>query len=570
MKKLPDSTIGKILLLIGVIISGIIWGLGQYPSFYFLRFFAFIPFLFLLNRDKINYFYLLIFGTVAYIINFYWLYITFYESGKIHSAISILIIIALCVYYGIQYLLNGILYRIVKIKIGKLAIFIQPLIFFTIDFLYLKIFNHQISDSLIGNQYLIQFIDLTGMTGLTLIIFYFNVGLYLVINDAITIRTFKPVRLILLLPLIPVILYGVYRIDSLERIQRQLPVSRVVMIQGNISGKQKLDENFFEINLNRYNDMTKKAIVKFNPDLIVWPESIFNRAFTGDSNFIKELIQDDGDFTKLEDISPADRNQKHKYPHLIMGIVIWGQDNIINNSALLIRNRRIVNRYDKQKLVPFGEFVPFEKQMPFLRKLSPFSNSTSVGKTSAIFNINQIKAAISICYEDIFPDLIRKHNIEGSNLMINLTNDSWYGKNMGPLHHSILGRLRAIENRRSFYRCTATGLTTASDLTGKIISSAKVWSEEIVFAELPLYSERTLYSYTGDLFAYLTIAIAILFILYSLSTGLVLSYRLRLIRSKHRVSFMRKYLNRSDLSSRNIRLVMINVRKRPAKKKGIK
>ena len=136
------------------------------------------------------------------------------------------------------------------------------------------------------------------------------------------------------------------------------------------------------------------------------------------------------------------------------------------------------------------------------------------GYTSSVFHINNdVKASMSICFEDIFPDEIRKQINEESNLMINITNDSWYGKGLGPLHHSILARLRAIENRRSFYRCTPTGLTTATDLTGKIIAKGKIWEPDIVTAKLPLYEGKPVYSYIGESLSYLSIIITVLLIL---------------------------------------------------------
>ncbi len=520
----------RFIRIFTIILSAVIWGLGQYPQLYFIRFFGLILFIYEIDNSKRYKIKALIFGTIAYSVNFYWLLITFYQSGKMHMLLALSVFTALCIYYGLQYLITGILYKVIKNRFQKLSILIFPLIFVMIDFVYIKIFNHQIADSLIGNIYLIQFIDITGITGLSLLIIYFNTGLYLITKDIFA-KRFNPIRLLLLAPLVPVIVYGVFRYNTIADFQKNLPVSRVAMIQGNISGKQKLDENFFETSISRYNDLTKTAVARHNPELIVWPESIFNRSYDGNPQFIKDVIKDDRDYSRLNDLNDHERTTRSSYPYLIMGIVIWKEIEDITNSALLIKNRRVITQYDKQKLVPFGEFVPFEKFLPFLRALTPFHYNTRPGNTPAIFSINEIKAAISICYEDIFPSLIRKHNIEGSNLMINITNDSWYGKGLGPLHHSILGRLRAIENRRSFYRCTATGFSTASDLTGRIINQGEVWKEQIIYSELPIYDGRTFYSYTGDIIPFTTIVIAIFLIIYSIvySTFLIRHRRRSLI-----------------------------------------
>ena len=198
---------------------------------------------------------------------------------------------------------------------------------------------------------------------------------------------------------------------------------------------------------------------------------------------------------------------------MIIGVVTR-EYNEMTNSSLLLKDKQRIAQYDKQKLLMFGEYVTFEKTFSFLRLLSPHSNNLKPGKLTSIFKIGNVLASVSICFEDIFPDLIRKNINQGSNLMVNITNDSWYGKNLGPLHHSILARLRAIENRRSFFRCTATGLSTASDITGKIVAKSKMWSEEVIKARVPLYQKRSVYSYIGEIFSYLCITIFVVLSLF--------------------------------------------------------
>jgi len=271
------------------------------------------------------------------------------------------------------------------------------------------------------------------------------------------------------------------------------------MVQGNITGKQKQVKNNFETIVDRYNTLTKQALEK-KPDFIIWPESVFTRSYDGTLESLEKFI--------LED-----------YPSLIMGVVIW-ENGVVTNSAIMVKNRIQEQRYDKKHLLIFGEYVPFEKIFPFLRKLTLLHKSEKSGTRSSIFTFGNVKANISICFEDIFPDEIRLKNIEGSNLMINISNDSWFGKGLGPVHHSVNARLRGIENRRSFFRCTATGVTTASDLTGKIVSEGRVGLAENVSAKLPLYEKRTIYSYIGEIFSYTCLGITIFAIIFMIISNL--------------------------------------------------
>lgn len=286
------------------------------------------------------------------------------------------------------------------------------------------------------------------------------------------------------------------RLDYLKKVDNNLPTISASLIQGNITGKQKMDSSNFELSIDTYNKLTELSLVDNTVDVIIWPESVFPFAYHGDRNFFNENLTIDE-------------------PYLVMGIV-YSAGGEMTNSCLLIKDKNSLQRYDKERLLVFGEYVPFEKLFPFLRMLTPFKRSLNRGQTLSVFFMGEARASLSICFEDLFPDLIRRKNNEGSNLMINITNDSWFGNGIGPIHHSVLARLRAIENRRSFYRCTATGLTTASSITGEVKKSLKIGTEGFLKETLSLYDKRTIYSYIGELFSYITILIVLIMIIYSL------------------------------------------------------
>jgi len=412
---------------------------------------------------------------------------------------AVMIPVLLCLYYSFQYPVIAFITRRF-VLFNKKFIYLFPFIFVTVDFLFPKLFRHSIADSQINFFYFIQLIDITGMSGLILIIMFFNLGLFLLLNKFRLKETIKIVDFIFILPFLISILYGAVRINELEVKKKSADTVFAAMIQGNISGKQKLDGKYFERNIKNYNTLTAEAVKKYSPDFLIWPESVFNRAYDGSGESLKRFILDE-------------------YPPLLVGITLWKRERNdslkITNSCILVEKQKDIARYDKQRLLVFGEYIPFERTLPFLRYITPLHYSLTPGKTSSIFKINnKIRASLSICFEDIFPDDIRAKVNEGSNLMINITNDSWYGSGMGPLHHSVLARLRAIENRRSFYRCTPTGVTTASDFTGKIIASGGMWREEIIAVKLPLFDERSVYSYIGEIFSYLSIAAVLFFILF--------------------------------------------------------
>ncbi|HPO50530.1 MAG TPA: hypothetical protein PLO89_09420, partial [Spirochaetota bacterium] len=133
-----------------LVLCGALWGVGQYPDFFFIRFFGLIPFLFIIFKRKHYILESLIFGTLAYILNFYWLFITFFESGKLPIPLAIIIIFFLCAYYGLQYpLISSLFKKIYKFN-KKVLFYAFPIVFVTVDFLFPKLFRHTIGDSQIG------------------------------------------------------------------------------------------------------------------------------------------------------------------------------------------------------------------------------------------------------------------------------------------------------------------------------------------------------------------------------------------------------------------------------------
>lgn len=477
-----------------LLLSSALWGIGQYPAFCFIRFFGLLPFIYIIYKRENYLLESLVFGFIAYLLNFYWLYITISESEQLPMIFALIIPAALCLWYALQYPLIAALTRFIKKSWAKLSYLSFPFIFVTIDYLFPKIFKHSIGDSQIGFYPFIQLIDLTGMTGVILIFLFFNLGLYRIISRFSRKRPIRAVHLLFVLPLGLALLYGGARIYLLDRELESLPAVDGVMVQGNISGKQKLDRKFFRINTDTYNRLSIESLEEGEPDLIIWPESVFNRAYDLESSSLANFLY---------------RN----YPPLILGVVtIKGQE--LANSALLIKDGAIADRYDKQHLLIFAEYTPFEELFPFLKKLTPLPFSLKAGEGSSIIKFqnrrgdSEIRASLSICFEDIFADEIRRKTAPGSNLMINITNDSWFGLGLGPLHHSILARLRGIENRRSLFRCTATGLTTATDPLGRVKSKGTMGRSESIRAALPLYEKRTLYSHIGELFTYLSILIS--------------------------------------------------------------
>ena len=212
---------------------------------------------------------------------------------------------------------------------------------------------------------------------------------------------------------------------------------------------------------------------------------------------------------------------------LLVG-TIRGEGSLFYNSATLIsRKSEATDSYDKFHLVPFGEYVPFEKHIPFFRGLidKPIGDFAS-GEESKLLRINierktESEASIRrevnfykfgtlICFEDIFPEISRNFVKQGASFLVNMTNDAWFGKTSAPYQHVQSSVFRAVENRVPVVRAANTGVSCFINQYGKIFSvlrkdGTEIFVEGVDNARIFPSKKSTIYTKYGDLFCYISI-----------------------------------------------------------------
>jgi apolipoprotein N-acyltransferase len=160
-----------------------------------------------------------------------------------------------------------------------------------------------------------------------------------------------------------------------------------------------------------------------------------------------------------------------------------------------------MGKYNKTHLVPYGEYVPLKKWLPFLGKIVAQVGDFDTGQIGNTLQWKDQHLGVQICYEIIFPALSRAMARNNASLLINITNDAWFGKTSGPYQHFSMTVLRAVENRRSLARAANTGISGFVDPAGRILASTALLEEAAVVRSLPLLKEKSIYTQTGDLFA---------------------------------------------------------------------
>jgi apolipoprotein N-acyltransferase len=227
------------------------------------------------------------------------------------------------------------------------------------------------------------------------------------------------------------------------------------------------------------------------PELIVWPESPAP-FFINDRQFrsaVSDIARASNAYVIVGSIGTA-------------GVSTAETRELFNSAALITPTGEWTARYDKIHLVPFGEYVPFKSLLSFADKLTREVGNFLRGTNRNAFDLGRYKAGVFICYESVFPGEIREFARNGANVLVNISNDEWFGRYGAPGQHLNQVRMRAVENNRWIVRSTNTGITAAVDPYGRIIDTAP--REVLTYLDAPFATMNgtTFYTRHGDWFAY--------------------------------------------------------------------
>jgi apolipoprotein N-acyltransferase len=237
-----------------------------------------------------------------------------------------------------------------------------------------------------------------------------------------------------------------------------------------------------------------------NPDLIVWPESPAP-FYASDPIFrdaVSNVARRSGAWLLTGSIGIRNASMT---PDQVT--------EIYNSAALVSPNGDWTSRYDKIHLVPFGEYVPFKQIFSFAGGLTKEVGDFSRGTSRTPLDAGGTKLGVFICYESIFPDDIRQFANNGAQVLVNISNDGWYGDSGAYAQHLKQSRMRAVENNRWLLLDTNTGRTAGIDPNGRIVTSAPRKTRTVLRAPYALISATAFYTRHGDWFAYLCAIISI-------------------------------------------------------------
>lgn len=276
---------------------------------------------------------------------------------------------------------------------------------------------------------------------------------------------------------------------------------RIGLVQGSVEQDQKYDPAFRDAILSRYLTLSREAIAA-GANVVFWPEASTPGYFDIDDALalpIRRLAAE----TRTPFILGADAYQPPIDGH---------PEQFFNAAVLVGSDGRSKQTYKKIHLVPFGEFVPFKSLFFFAKPLVEAVSDFSPGTEPIVFDVDGRRISVAICYEAIYPGLARDFVANGSQLLATITNDAWFGRSSAAYQHFEQAGLRAVEEGRYVVRAANTGISGAVDPYGRTLVSTPLFEPVSLTVDVRLLTDRTIYSRTGDLIAWLSLAMTAGFI----------------------------------------------------------
>ena len=331
-----------------------------------------------------------------------------------------------------------------------------------------------------SNVYFIQIFSFVGSFSANLIVLTISILPFIFFSNF---KGKNALLLVLLIPIVILLFLGILRYYNKNLLKNSNQL--VTIVQPNIKQKNKWILKNRELHLNKLVELSIKYYDSFNNKnrIIIWPETSFEGSIPSENKLLSNISK---------------KILKNQNTTLILGLLRTDKDRVFNSLVFLNSKGDIIYNYDKIKLVPFGEYIPFRQYLGFLTDLIAPKDFTS-GKIKSNPTIHGFENIITlICYEILFTKDIVKRLSKNTNLLINITNDAWFGKTIGPYQHLALAKIKAVEFGLPLARVANTGISVYVSPYGEIIGSISLDKKGVKTFNLISPLDNTLYKIYGD------------------------------------------------------------------------
>ncbi len=486
LSKILHISSWRINFFLALFISALLWFLSLPPyGISVLAILSFCPPLILLNEIRFRkiLFFAPIITTFFEFGTFWWIAPVISKYGNIPFLIALILTLLLSFYLGLYLLFFYLVLRLFVEKYGVKGIAFAPFIYVVFEFLKGRVFGGfpwwGLGYSLSLNTYLLQSTRFFGIYGLSFLGMMIAVSLcmLLILRKEMFTLVFSSVTLLLLF---------ISFLDGYFYSKKEIknaPSLYAGIVQPNIPQDKKWDPQFKNETIKRLEDLSL-SLNRECLDIVVMPESSTPLEWGYDIEYDRKMINiaREGNY------------------NLIFGTVFEDKEGIYNGAIILNRKGEKVGDYKKNHLVPFGEYVPMQKFLSFLSPIVQSGASFQKGKSLKPVKIEGNQIGISICYETIFHNLIRKQVKAGAEVLINLSNDAWYVSTPALIQHYLIDRVRCVENKRFLVRSANGGISGIVSPVGNLEKLSELDRPSTTFGEIKLISEKTFYVKWGDYF----------------------------------------------------------------------
>jgi apolipoprotein N-acyltransferase len=275
---------------------------------------------------------------------------------------------------------------------------------------------------------------------------------------------------------------------------------RIGLVQGDVDQAEKWDPARAASIFDEYLQLTRQAIGA-GARLVLWPESSTPFSFDEDpidASRVRQIARESGAAILVGSNQVVRRDDQTKY----------------YNAAYLVQpDGRVGGIYEKMHLVPFGEYVPLKHLLFFAAPLVQAVSDFSPGEKAVLLKADGHLFSTAICYEIVYPSLVRRFVVEGSELLTTITNDAWFGRTSAPYQHFEQASMRAIEDGRYLIRSANTGISGIVDPYGRVLQESRLFEPAVVTGDVRFLTDSTFYARHGDVFAYASVALALALLL---------------------------------------------------------
>jgi apolipoprotein N-acyltransferase len=494
--------------VLGAAICGALTAVA-FPKFdqMFLAWISFIPLFFVLSGKTPGRAFLLggTAGVFFYGVLLYWIPAVPAHYGGLSTFLSLLVYLLLIVLLALFWGLFGLGFAFIHQKRPLSAFLAAPFIWVGLEYILTHVLTGFPWGVLGISQYKnLLFIQMSGLTGV------YGVSFVLILFQSLfvgSLRTNRRIPFAVGLITLVLVHFGGYL--SLKTPAPTAESFSAAVLQGNVSSDlywNALSEAQIRKIFDEHLDLTRQAIGR-GARLIIWPEFTVPLCFSCEEGIYREpaarlaaLTRETGATLLLGTNETAGPLGDRKY----------------FNAALCLSPDGSTTKYAKMHLVPFGEYTPYKKILGFIEKITHAVGELTPGTEYALHNYAGRPFGSPICYEIIFPDLVRRFAKKGASFLVTITNDGWYGTSSAPYQHFAQAVFRAVENRRFLLRAATTGISGLVDPFGRVAQKTDIGIRTQLTGTVTPNTNLTFYTRYGDVFAGLCLTISSFFLILAL------------------------------------------------------